>query len=126
MWRWCSCLGRRGSGSTRYSGELAARAAGNTVLWKGMATSTGQYSSVFLPGELPSLIEKPGRPQSIGLQEVGHYRSDPACIDARHFFACSSSAPVRVEHEDGAAAWAVGTLAVPSVQGWGLPPLQEL
>ena len=32
VWRWCSCLGRRGSGSTRYSGELAARAAGNTVL----------------------------------------------------------------------------------------------
>ena len=28
----CSCLGRRGSGSTRYSGVLAARAAGNTVL----------------------------------------------------------------------------------------------
>jgi len=50
-----------------------------------MATSTGQYTSVFLPGELPSLIEKPGRPQSIGLQEVGHYRSDPACIDARLF-----------------------------------------
>ena len=32
VWRWCSCLGRRGSGSTRYSGELAARAAGNIVL----------------------------------------------------------------------------------------------
>ena len=30
--RWCSCLGCRGSGSTRYSGELAARAAGNIVL----------------------------------------------------------------------------------------------
>ena len=29
--RWCSCLGLRGSGSTRYSGELAARAAGNIV-----------------------------------------------------------------------------------------------
>ena len=27
VWRWCSCLGRRGSGRTRYSGELAARAA---------------------------------------------------------------------------------------------------
>ena len=27
-----SCLGRRGSGSTRYSGELVARAAGNIVL----------------------------------------------------------------------------------------------
>ena len=32
VWRWCSCLGCRGSGSTRYSGELATRAAGNTVL----------------------------------------------------------------------------------------------
>ena len=32
VWRWCSCLGHRGSGSTRYSGELAARAAGTTVL----------------------------------------------------------------------------------------------
>ena len=32
VWRWCSYLGHRGSGSTRYSGELAARAAGNIVL----------------------------------------------------------------------------------------------
>ena len=32
VWRWCSCLGFRGSGSTRYSEELAARAAGNIVL----------------------------------------------------------------------------------------------
>ena len=31
-WRWCSFLGSRGSGSTRYSGELEARAAGNIVL----------------------------------------------------------------------------------------------
>ena len=29
--KWSSCLGRRGSGSTRYSEELAARAAGNIV-----------------------------------------------------------------------------------------------
>ena len=41
-------MGRRGSGSTRSSGELAARASGNTVLWKGMATSIGQYAPVFL------------------------------------------------------------------------------
>ena len=27
--RWCSCLGHRGSGSTGYSGELEAMAAGN-------------------------------------------------------------------------------------------------
>ena len=31
-WRWCSCLSHRGTGSTRYSGELAARAAGTIVL----------------------------------------------------------------------------------------------
>ena len=42
------------------------------------------------------------------------------------FFACGSSAPVRVECEGGAAAWLVGTLVAPGVQGHGLPPLQEL
>ena len=39
-------MGRRASGSARYSGELAARAAG-----KGMAASIGQYTPVSLPGE---------------------------------------------------------------------------
>ena len=42
------------------------------------------------------------------------------------FFARGSSAPVRAEREGGAAAWLVGTLAVPSVQGHGLPLPQEL
>ena len=36
VWKWCSCLGCRGFGSTRksvrYSGELVARATGNIVL----------------------------------------------------------------------------------------------
>ena len=32
VWRWCSCLSHRGSGSTRYSEELGAQAAGNIVL----------------------------------------------------------------------------------------------
>ena len=32
VWRWCSCLGCRGSGTTMYSGELSTRAAGNIVL----------------------------------------------------------------------------------------------
>ena len=32
VWRWCSCLGRGGSGSTGYSGPLATKEAGNTVL----------------------------------------------------------------------------------------------
>ena len=64
-------------------GELATRAAGNIVLLKGMATSIGQCSPVFLLGEAPSQTEKPGRPQSTGLQRFGHYLSDPACIAAR-------------------------------------------
>ena len=33
---------------------------------------------------------------------------------------------MRVEHESGATAWLAGTLVVPSVQGHGLPLLQEL
>ena len=33
---------------------------------------------------------------------------------------------MRVESEGVAAAWLVGTLAAPSMQGHGLPPLQEL
>ena len=42
------------------------------------------------------------------------------------FFACGSSAPVRVECEDVTAACLVGTLVVTSVQGHRLPLLQEL
>ena len=90
-----------------------------------MATNIGQFTPVFLPGKLPSLTEETGRPQSTGSQRVGLDRSDPEHIDTR-LFACGSSAPVRVESEDSAAAWLAGTLAAPSGQGHGLPPLQEL
>ena len=38
--------------------ELVARAAGNIVLLKGMATRIGQYAPVFLPGEPSFLTEK--------------------------------------------------------------------
>ena len=90
-----------------------------------MATSTGQYTPVFFPGEPRSLTEKSGRPQSAGLQSrtLLKRRCAHRC---KTFFACGSSAPVRVEHEDSAAAWLAGTLAVPTVQEHGLPLLQEL
>ena len=42
------------------------------------------------------------------------------------FFACGSSAPVRIELEGSTAAWLAGTLVVPSVQGHRLLPPQEL
>ena len=51
VWRWCSCSGRRGSGSTRLSGGLAAGAAGNRVLQKGVTTRTDHNTPVSLPGE---------------------------------------------------------------------------
>ena len=86
-----------------------------------MAISIGQYAPVFLLGETPFQKEKPGRLQSTGSQRVGHDQSDHVCTDARIFFACGSSVPVRVEHKGGAAAWLAGTLAVPSVLGDGLP-----
>ena len=93
-----------------------------------MATSIGQYTPVFLPGE-PPVAEKPGRPQSTGSQRVGYDHSDPAYIDARFFFffflAWGSSAPLRVEREGGTDAWLVGALALQSVQGHRLPPPQE-
>ena len=47
-------------------------------------------------------------------------------LRARLFFACGSSALVRVEYEGGTAAWLAGTLVVPKMQGHRLPPQQEL
>ena len=42
------------------------------------------------------------------------------------FFACGSSAPVRLEPEGGAAAWVTGTLVVSGIRGDGLRHPQEL
>ena len=47
---------------TQGVGGLEARAAGNIVLWKGMATSIGQYFPIILAWRTPSLTEKPGTP----------------------------------------------------------------
>ena len=50
----------------------------------------------------------------------------PCTHRRKTFFACGSSAPVRVEREGGAAAWLEATPVTPRVQGHGRPPLQEL
>ena len=72
---------------------------------------------------------EPGGLPSMGSHRVGQDQSYPARINYMFlffiFFACGSSVPVRVDREGGAAAWLVGTLAAPSVQGHGLPLLQE-
>ena len=90
-----------------------------------MATRIGQYAPVFLPGEPRSLTKKPNRPQSTGSQSQAQPKW-PCAHRHKTFFACGNSAPVRVEHEGGTAAWLAGTPVAPSVQGHGLPPPQEL
>ena len=73
----------------------------------------------------PSLTEKPGSP----VYRVAKSRTQLkwTCVHRRKtFFACGSSAPVRVEHEGGITACLVGTLAVPRVREHGLPRPQEL
>ena len=62
------------------------------------------------------MTEKLDRPQSTGSQRVRHYQSNPMC----------SSAPVRVDHEGGAAAWLMGTLVVQSVKRHRLPLFKPL
>ena len=91
-----------------------------------MATSSGQYTPVFSPGEPPSLKGKNiDRPQSTGSQSWTLLKQ--LCTH-RHkaLFAGYSSAPGRVEREGGAVAWFVGTLVAPGVQGRGQPLPQEL
>ena len=90
---------------------LAAGAAGNTVLYKGMGTSIGQYALVFLPGESP-----PWQRSLAGHSLQGHKELDITKVtqhaktqDFFFFFACVSSALVRVEHGGGTAAWLPGT-----------------
>ena len=78
-------MGHRGSGSTRYSEELAARATGNNSALEGYGKQYWQICFSILAWRTPSLTEKPGRPQSTGSQRVGHDRSDPVCIDTRFF-----------------------------------------
>ena len=93
-------MGRRGSGSTRFSGELAARAAGNTGALEG-------YGNQYWP--IPSSILAWKRQRSLaGHSLQGCKESDTTkatlCAEGQDlFFACGSSAAVRAEREAGAA-----------------------
>ena len=123
VWRRCSCLGRRGSGSTRYSGcwrlgqqELwCSRRA-----WQPVLASTLQCSCLESPPD-----RKPGRPQ--GRKELDTTEAT-LCAETQSFFffPSGSSVPVRAECEGGTAAWLAGTQVAPGVQGHKLPPPQEV
>ena len=82
------------------------------------------YSSI-LAWRTPFLTEKSGRPQSTGSQSRTRLKQ-PYAHRCETFFACGSSAPVRIEREGVAAAWLLGALVATSVQGHALPLPQEL
>ena len=121
VWRWCSCLGSRESGSTRYSKSLAARAAGNMAtrrVWLPVLANTLQYSCLE-----NSLSDREAWQATVYSVTKSQTRPKRPCRHrCKTFFACGSSAPLRVECESGEAALLAGTLAGPSVQGHGLPP----
>ena len=112
VWRWCSCLGCRGSGNTGCSRELAARGAGSMVeagkrIWQ-------PTLATILAWRTP-LTEKPDRPQYTGFQRVRHYCSDPRCIDPR-LFCLWQLCPGEGWAWRWTAVWVMGILMAPSVQ----------
>ena len=74
-----------------------------------MATSIGQYAPVFLPGEPFSLTEK----TVYRVAKSWTLAKQPCAPRHKTFFACGSSAPVRVECEGDTASWPAGTLTTP-------------
>ena len=108
----CGCLGLRGSGSTRYSGELVARAECSRRVWYPVLANMLQYSCWRTP-----LPDREAWQVTVYRVTMSQTRLKwPFTHRCKNFVSCGSSAPVRVEHESGAAAWLAGTLAAPSVQ----------
>ena len=126
MWKWYSCLGHRGSGSTRSSGgwklgqkeiQCSRRA------WQPELANTPQYSCLENP-----LSDREAWQATVYRITKSQTQLKRPCAHKRKTvsFACGSSAPVGVECEGGAAVWLAGTLPAPSVQRHGLPLPQEL
>ena len=94
-------------------------------VWQPVLTNT----LVFLPGEPPWHRSLAGH--SLQDHKALHTTKAARCIHTSLFvffflFLPVSSAPGRVEHAGGAAAWPARALAAPSVQGHRLPLRQEL
>ena len=68
-----------------------------------MATSIGQYATVFLPGE--PLSDRGAWQATVYRVTMSWKQLKQPCMHrCKTFFACVSSAPVRAERECGAAA----------------------
>ena len=103
-------MGCRGSGSTRYSGDLEARAAGNSAL-EGYGHQYWPIRSRILACRTP-LSDREAWRATVHRVTVSRTLPKRPCVH-RHktSFARGSSVPVRVEREGSAAAWLVGALA---------------
>ena len=93
-WRWCSCLGHRVSGSTRFSGELVARAAGKHSALEG-------YGNKYWPLCSSMLAWRPSVPDREAWQATAYRVAKsqtlpkwPCAHRCKTCFACGSSAPV--------------------------------
>ena len=116
----------RGSGSTRYSGELVARAAGKYSVLEGYGNQCCPIRSSILAWRIHLPDREAWQATVHRVATSGTLPKRPCAHRGKTFFACATSAPVRVEHEGGTAAWLEGSLVGSSVQGHGLPPVQEL
>ena len=88
-----------------------------------MATSIGRYAPVLLPGESPSVTEKPGRP---GLQ-VAKYQTwlKKPCVRRFRTFCVWQLCPSESWVWMGRSCLACRALAAPRVPGHRLPPCRS-
>ena len=92
---------------------------------KGMATSIGQYAPVFLP--VNPFSDREAWPATVyWVAKSQTLPKQPCTRRCKTFLPVAALPQSRVEYVGGAAAWLAGTLPEPSVQGHGLPLLQEL
>ena len=102
--------------------KRSSSSSSNRRVWQQVLTNMLQYSCLENP--LPD--REAWQATVYRVRKSQTLPKNPVRIDARLFFACGSSAPVRVEREGDTAAWPIGTLVAPSVQRHRLPPPQEL
>ena len=125
VWRWCSwwvtgVLAAPGTQGRGWLGQQEIQC--SRRVWQPVLANTLQYCCLEIPlgrkawqATVHRVTKSWTRPKQPRMHRHKTF-----------FFACGSSAPVTVEHEGKAAAWFVGTLVVPSVQGHRLPQSLEL
>ena len=108
MWRSCGCLGRRGSGSTRYSGVLAAKGSRNYSALEGPGNQYWPIHSSVLAWRTPLPDREAWQATVHRVTKSRTLLKRPCMHRHKTFFAHGSSALGKVECEGGPAAWPAG------------------